>query len=861
VESLYQLIKNDAVNWRQDNYLFEYVELKEILNYQWIDDNKTTLRYLRMPQFEAIEVYCLLRFVKNTSHIIDIYKSYHSKANDLLKALNIQLEQEDLVDIFNDGGVDALFTRIKQDDAFVKKYKLENLKETLSLDYPSYIFALVMGAGKTILIGTIIYIEFALSLVTNNDIFLRNALVFAPGKTILGSLKEISLIDFEKILPKRFASVLATNLKITYTRDGDKNIPVINGSSYNIIITNIEKIRILSKHKKVDFFNRTPNKSQEEKENFVNLRLSTIASLQNLGVFSDEAHNTYGQQLNVQIKKVRQTIDYLHKNTDLKVVINTTGTPYIKNQILKDVVFWYGLLEGIEQNILKDIRGNINSYSQVQGEEFIAQVLKDFFTEYKDIPIAGGNQSKIAIYFPKIEDVTQIKPFIEKEISKFGLDANTVFVVNTKSSEQDKDTFINRVNDKDLPYRIFLLVGMGKEGWNCPSLFACCLARELGNSNNFVLQAATRCLRQLPENTLPARLYLSQKNTKILDTQLQQNYGQNISQFNDSKNRLTEQTITLVKYDTLPKIKVQRTVKKYTKKEAEITDIKINQPNVENQEVGKLIKYDFSKIKQGKLTETEIINLKATIEQKISLYIVVNQLSTIYDIDSIVLLSKLQQFYPDNCITKEEVIALKLQIEQQTNNYEVTEQVIEEWLTIIKAQGFDESINDEGVKVYTTTITVHKDKLDQLLKNQKDYKNIGDLSFHYNPYKFDSQLEISLFDWVLEQIDECKENIRDFLFVGGITDRSKTDLVFEYRDEKGRLRNYTPDFLILKGNGKFIFLETKGKHLVEDFKIKEKFLKKYLHEQLKYELLVSESNLIAEKDKQYLFKIIKKIRQ
>ncbi len=48
---------------------------------------------------------------------------------------------------------DTLRKRIKTDDAFVQGFKLEALRETVALDYPSYIFALAMGAGKTILIG------------------------------------------------------------------------------------------------------------------------------------------------------------------------------------------------------------------------------------------------------------------------------------------------------------------------------------------------------------------------------------------------------------------------------------------------------------------------------------------------------------------------------------------------------------------------------------------------------------------------------------------------------------------------------------------------------------------------------------
>ena len=72
----------------------------------------------------------------------------------------------------------------------------------------------------------------------------------------------------------------------------------------------------------------------------------------------------------------------------------------------------------------------------------------------------------------------------------------------------------------------------GTEGWNCPSLFACALARKLKTSNNFVLQAATRCLRQVPGNTTKARVYLSKENYGILDQQLQETYGQSIQDLN-----------------------------------------------------------------------------------------------------------------------------------------------------------------------------------------------------------------------------------------------------------------------------------------------------------------------------------------
>ena len=82
-------------------------------------------------------------------------------------------------------GIEDLWDHIQTDDDFVRDFKLEALRETLTLDYPSYILALAMGAGKTILIGAIIASEFALAMEYPEGPFVQNALVFAPGKTIL----------------------------------------------------------------------------------------------------------------------------------------------------------------------------------------------------------------------------------------------------------------------------------------------------------------------------------------------------------------------------------------------------------------------------------------------------------------------------------------------------------------------------------------------------------------------------------------------------------------------------------------------------------------------------------------------------
>ena len=73
---------------------------------------------------------------------------------EFLEALG--LGQPQLQRMALDEGVEALLERVRTDDELVRDYKLESVRETLTLDYSSYILALAMGAGKTILIGAII---------------------------------------------------------------------------------------------------------------------------------------------------------------------------------------------------------------------------------------------------------------------------------------------------------------------------------------------------------------------------------------------------------------------------------------------------------------------------------------------------------------------------------------------------------------------------------------------------------------------------------------------------------------------------------------------------------------------------------
>jgi len=860
--TLYRILKSKNLEWRRNNYQSDYPTISEILEFN-LNPETGNLGFLRKAQFEALETYWYLRLVEGTPHVFDLYKKMYNDPVELLKTLNINISQEDLVRILSEGGIDLIFERIKYDNDFVRQYRLEALRETLLLKYPSYILALAMGAGKTILIGAIIATEFAMALEYPEGNFVKNALIFAPGKTILGALKEISDIPYEKILPPRLYKKFIASVKFTYTRDGEKDIPIIKGSSFNIVVTNTEKIRILkqtiTKSLIKDLFT---NESQEDviKQEVANRRLQTIASLPNLAIFSDEAHHTYGMKLGEELKRVRQTVDYLAEQTNLLVVVNTTGTPYYGKQILKDVVYWYGLSQGIKDGILKEVRGNIVAYPDVEDEQFIKDVIIDFFKNYKDVRIYDGSPAKLAIYFPQIEDLQKFKPVLEKTLVELGLDPSIVLEVHSNSKPEIQDLFDNRINDPHLPYRVFLLVNKGTEGWNCPSLFATALARELKASNNFCLQAASRCLRQTSGNIHKAKIYLSQANVKILDSQLKETYGETLQELNLASPDLRKERLILRKTEIPPVLLKKKLLKVIPcDNNIDFTKIDIQKPETKTGEYRKVI-YDLKDIPDRKgvlITQKEE---KLIVEEDfVDVYSFACELSSLYRLPLMIIYEKIKALYPDGEIPESHTIEIRKQLEEQLKNYTITEEEIELALALIKPQSFNKE-EKEGQIIYTTEIVYHKDKENLLLKYERfKEQNKGwyqlEFGFHYSPYNFDSNPEKDFFEQLLLMLNENPADVEDIYFTGAITDPNKTDFIFEYKGKDGRWHNYTPDFLIKKKNGKMLIVEIKAEPYRDPEKEKAiKEIEGLNPDRLKYEILITDRDEIG-------FKNINKVKE
>jgi predicted nucleotidyltransferase len=815
---LHEVLAPRVASWAKEGYPSDsYPAIAEI--FDWIRDPDTgSPRFLRTPQIHALETYWYLRLIEGTPTVFDLYERFYPGRVDRLDALG--MGSPEITRWLVDHSLEELWDRVRDDEEFVRLHRLEAVRETLALSYPSYILALAMGAGKTILIGAVIATEFALSLEYPDGPFVQNALVFAPGKTIIESLRELASVPYDRILPPRLYKPFAASTKLIFTRDGEKDIPVVRGSHFNVVVTNTEKIRIQKETiRRADLGQLlVRGRDDEARAEVANLRLRAIASLPHLAVFSDEAHHTFGRSLDNELKKVRKTVDYLAATTNVVAVVNTTGTPYLDRQVLRDVVIWYGLSEGIRDGILKDVSDNIQEFD-FEGDvaAYVAHVVDDFFREYGAVHLPDGAPAKLAMYFPQTDDLETLRPVIEAALVRRG-QSPAVVLRNTSDSSKDEVDAFNRLNDPRAPHRVILLVNKGTEGWNCPSLFACALARRLRTSNNFVLQAATRCLRQVPGNARKARIYLSRDNRSILDRQLQETYGETIADLYRASRAVASARLVLRKADR-PPVVLRRLVRTVAPLAGPATALHLVRPAVVSEPSTSRRTLDIA-TRPGLRRVLQEVGEAVTIEavaDVLTPYEAAVDLAATFRLDLWSVHDEVRRLYGDE-VPSAHLSQLALQVADQTRGYEVREEEVEWALALVKPSGFTRVVDDSGTEVYVAEIAYPKDRERLLNATQVLRENPGGFGFHYDPYNFDSGPEQQFFQNLLAEVNLHPSEVEDVYFMGGLTDPAKTDFYVDYLGEDGRWHRYTPDFVIRKlparggkpGSGRVLIVEVKS---------------------------------------------------
>jgi hypothetical protein len=775
---LLEKLKNKVESWKSEGYPGITSETRKILNHIY------KVNYLYRPQKEAFETYIYLKEILGNKTTSEIIPSLYESDRELVRSLSISAEErEDLA----------------YDPERGRKIKELIEEQYGQFSYPNQVYALTMGAGKTLLMGTLIMYEFILSSQYPEDPrFAKNILVFAPDTTIIESLKEIKSFDYRIVVPKEYESVIL-NIKYHYLETPET--PVTFVGNYNIIVSNSQKIILKKKSKLLKSTQFLINEKERSEQYHKNMRLESIRRLSNVAIFVDEAHHSYGSNLDKTLKRTRETIKYLHEEgkTPLVNVVNFTGTPYVNNKLISDVVYYFGLKQGIEEGILKEVK--FKDYDNVKSEEFVSDVIDEFLDRYSNVKLEG-KLPKIAFYSSNIEDLQQnLRPALEKVLTSKGISIDTVLEYHTKK-EENKEEFL-KLDTAESKKQFILLVGKGTEGWNVRSLVATALYRK-PTSSIFVLQASTRCMRSIGDNSIPATIFLSNENAIILEKELKKNFDVTRADLERQESEKVDLELNVLKKR---KVKVNKVLK-------EIISIKKKQPK---DIILKSIEDYASSIKEGVITEggilldkdnkTAYIQTKSKKEKKwvktsISPYHFISNLS-------------IRTHLP--CLTIKEIIDtndLKIDDKESlnTNNYYDILNLISQDIT---NQIFDYKenrtlIEEELELTKNFPFKLSRDKGKSKLVIYKEEGDDSRLGFHINPYSFDTDDEKDLFLF-LREVLEPREAITDVYFTGNITDSSHTDFYFEYwNPTKEKISRYFPDFLIETNKGRFIVIEVKG---------------------------------------------------
>lgn len=794
---------------------------RKFLSYNDKDENKNA--FLRKPQFEALEMYVFIKEFMNNAQVYELFDDWRNKRNRFSEASYYSNGQLRLGDALTEKQTDVLFKQMK-------KYRES---------YPNYIYALTMGLGKTILMGTCIFYEFLLAKKYPKDKrFCHNALVFAPDKTVLQSLREIMIFDKTKVVPPEYARVLDSNIKFHFLDESGTVLHTIDDSDFNIIISNTQKIIIKKKRKEatpgevlfgsnssllsaVYGGDDSEDDAWDDSTLMDNQRFKKLCRLPQLGVYVDEAHHLFGADLEKQIRSsganktsLRDTINLLAANTSIVACYNYTGTPYVKNQLLPEVVYAYGLRESIWNGYLKD--ADPIGFENVKSDEFLNATVTKFWQKYGG-RIYDNLNPKLAIYAANVEEaVNEVVPALEEILTRLEIPTTSI-LLNVGDSKYTKDEDIRNFNNLDVPgsegneKQFVVLVEKGKEGWNCRSLFGVALYRS-PKSKIFVLQATMRCLRAITDERLTATVFLSKENYDTLDDELHKNFNMEIS---DIKNTSTDDRH---KYQVrvLPpprSIRLKRVWHEYTVSSKEYsTPVDFG-----------LVGADLSKYSSVMYERDSIANDTSTkqsnadeyqVKMQYSAFSLAGEVARYLNISSILAAKILREAQDGMDVILADV-----------NRYNA---VLDDIIipTIFHAL-FD-----------VTAIQKMEDRDVVLLREPKDaayyeFSAKDDLvitnkypgftpdevlkSFHADTYCFDSLPEKECFFQYIRS-----DKVQEVYFTGMFTSNQGDLSVYYYDPESGRIRQYYPDFLAKMKDGTYQLIEVKGDNKIDDVVVQAK---------------------------------------
>lgn len=773
-----------------------------------------------------------------------------------------------------------------------------------NVSYPDYLFSIPMGAGKTYLMAALIYLNLYFALAEpDNPIFAHNFILFVPSglkSSIVPSLRDIQNFNPLWILPDPVASQLKNLIQYEWLQESSsasKSNIVKNPNARKIsmqvakpnlmgliAVTNAEKV-ILDRVDKdfnidVSILKSLPEEERKEYEATLqaNELREQIGLIPGLCILIDEVHHASDDQ------KLRKVVNKWMEQSNLNSVLGFSGTPNMdpatKIKITDDlsvkctqyanVVTFYPLIKGIG-NFLKI---PVVRHSNLDSTEIISRGLREFFNSYADTVYSNGASAKVAVYAPSIAVLEEeIYPAAYALCAEMGINPTDTILKYHKGNssykvDEDAQFEFSTLDSPLSKKRIILLVGIGREGWNCKSLTGVILSQRNACPQNMVLQISCRCLREVDNaHRETALIWLNKFNAEKLNQQLQEQQYTTITEFGGKK---PDDIITIQRFSRMERLKLppidyyQIKINYNTVETAQVSNIGEYLRSYQLPHIGSSIIYTQGFDQSNTASEsavrygmTEITNFRLWLDLivKESLGLLSINTLTQYEAELKLLFDRITIRNGETLIYNSDIDQSQVRSDIRNcfavrRSFNTKEELVPEEAALLKVNALKSPIEDNKTAIYapsqekvaeivsqdskpveTISEEIRKYLIEHGLPLPDVEKSVNDRTYHYLPYHLDSKLEEDYLCSVINHIKSVPGV--EFYFNG---DDTLTDFRIRCYTKRGRAWKldgyYYPDFLMLTRNSdntinKVIIIETKGEGFAGKFVPRRQFMDEY----------------------------------
>ena len=431
---------------------------------------------------------------------------------------------------------------------------------------------------------------------------------------------------------------------------------------------------------------------------------------------------------------------------------------------------------------------------------------------------------KLALFGSTVDELQkELRPALESALIKAGISLDTI-LVNVGDEKLTKPDDLREFKLLDTPEstkQFILLVGKGKEGWNCRSLFGVALFRK-PDSTIFVLQATMRCLRSITNIQQTGQIFLSTENLEILQKELQENYRMSVEELTVRKPK--DKKVRRICIRKVVEVKVIEQIPEFKTTplhpgEFTIFDNDYN-PEHYRKTQGEHSLCDVQ-------TETVRKEIQTNAQRKFTRYSLVAELSLyltqhIKNEDGSLTIrhspSEIERLLERASDGVDRILS-----EVNRNNDVLYDYLVPKLFSLLYKVEYTDGeprevtkylakhVPDDGLSFVFDDDKYISDEAKGYNKYNQSSGGNGK-SFNLSGYGFDSKPELDFFRTNLFE----NEHIKHIWFTGMLT-HGQSDFLVRYIDpDLHALRSYYPDFLVEMDSGNFCIIEIKGENLIPD---------------------------------------------